>query len=231
MMHLKKLVIFSFQIFPIIFFGCKKELNQPLLVQSEISKEELSYIDSDDLKIYEVIHIEHDDEVDRHDTITYLLKQEVLDTFIDNTNTINRVVNYYKFDSNTSNWIFYKKGLFSLEGNSWIKKNDNIARVALKFPFSTSLNWNSFAYNDVDPFQLQYKRIHHEFKQDEMKYDSTVIVGTSTFYTMVDFKKQFEIYAKHKGMIYSYSKNLVIRNYDTLNVRLGEEWYYTLKNK
>ena len=231
MIQLKKRVIFSFLIFPIIFLGCKKELNQPSFIHSAISKEELSYIDGDERKIYEVIHIIHDDEVDRHDTISYQLKQEVLDTFIDNTNTINKVVNYYKFDVNTSNWIFYKKGLFCLEGNSWIKKNDNVSRVALKFPFSTSINWNAFAYNDLEPIQLQYKRIHLGFKLKELEYDSTVTVGTTIFYTMVDFKKQFEIYAKHKGMIYSYSKNLVIRNYDTLNVRLGEEWYYILKNK
>jgi len=159
----------------------------------------------------------------------YLLKQEVQDTFIDNTNRINKVVSYYKFDAITSSWNFFKKGLFSMQGNAWVKKLDNVSRVVLKFPFSTSMNWNIYQYNDLPPLQYQYKNINKKMILNGIEIDSTLIVGSSVFYSLVDFEKQFEVYEKNKGMIYSFSKNLVIRNFDTLNVRLGEEWFYTLK--
>ena len=221
----------SLSMISLVVLGCKKDISKPLSLDASISKDEFRYIDGDDSKVYEVQHIVHDDEVDKHDTITYLLKQEVYDTFIDNSNTINKVVNYYKFDSFSSSWVFYKKGTFSIMGNSWVKKLDNISRVAIKFPFSTSINWNAFPYNDIPPVQLMYKQLHQKVTLSGVEYDSTLTLGATPLYTLVDFKKQFEIYAKNKGMIYSYYKDLIIRNFDTLNVRLGEEWYYTLKNK
>ena len=213
----------------LVFVGCKKEYVQPILKSTDINRDELSYIDNDESKVYEVVHIIHDDEVDRHDTISYLLRQEVSDTFVDNTNTINKVVSYFKFEAISSSWIFFKKGLFSMKGNSWVKKLDNVSRVVLKFPFSTSINWNVFSYNDLLPLQFQYQQIHKKISINGLEIDSTLTVGSPIFYSLVDFKKQFEIYEKNIGMIYSYSKDLTIRNFDTLNVRLGEEWYYTLK--
>ena len=229
-MNLLKISIFlCFFSLALVFVGCKKEFVQPVLKSTDINRDELSYIDNDETKVYEVVHIIHDDEVDRHDTITYLLRQEVSDTFIDNANTINKVVNYFKFDAISSSWIYFKKGLFSRKGNSWVKKLDNISRVVLKFPFSTSINWNVFSYNDLPPLQFQYQQIHKKIAFNGLELDSTLTVGSPIFYSLVDFKKQFEIYEKNIGMIYSYSKDLTIRNFDTLNVRLGEEWYYTLK--
>lgn len=214
-----------------VLVGCKKESSISNLQPISINKDELSYIDNDEIKIYEVVHIIHDDEVDRHDTIKYLLKQAIQDTFVDNTNTINKVVDFYKFDKVTSSWIFFKKGLFCMVGNSWVKKMDNISRVVLKFPFSKTINWNVFQFNDLPPLNFQFQNIHEKFILNGVAIDSTLTVGSTLFFSLVDFKKQYEVYEKHKGMIYSYSKDLVIRNFDTLNVRLGEEWYYTLKNK
>ena len=109
------------------------------------------------------------------------------------------------------------------------RKSYNPMKVSDLQQLTPSINWNVFSYNDLPPLQFQYQQIHKKISFNGLELDSTLKVGSPVFYSLVDFKKQFEIYEKNKGMIYSYSKDLTIRNFDTLNVRLGEEWYYTLK--
>jgi hypothetical protein len=70
--------------------------------------------------------------------------------------------------------------------------------------------------------------MHTPLKVDEYNFDSTVTVIQNNYFTLVDYKRQTETYAKNIGMISKYYKNLKIKNFDTLQVKKGEEWFYTI---
>ena len=73
-----------------------------------------------------------------------------------------------------------------------------------------------------------YDHIHELTTLGANSFDSTVTVVQSDLISLVDFKKQREVYAKNVGMIQKYSKDLVIENFDTLNPKSGMEIFYNL---
>ena len=50
------------------------------------------------------------------------------------------------------------------------------------------------------------------------------------FFSLVDYQKAYEIYAKDIGLVEIYWKDLVINNFDTTDIIRGEEIYWQYLN-
>jgi len=55
-----------------------------------------------------------------------------------------------------------------------------------------------------------------------------VVVEQEEFSSLVDHRRKYEVYAKGVGLIHKYYKDLEIQNFDTLNVKNGNEVFYYL---
>ena len=61
-----------------------------------------------------------------------------------------------------------------------------------------------------------------------IEYDSTVIVEKENFISFIDFKRNYDVYARNVGKIKSVYKDLSIDNSDTTDILKGAEIYYEL---
>ena len=120
-------------------------------------------------------------------------------------------------------WIIIKNKL-SLLG---LRLEDQ-RKVKLVFAPTSSKQWDINAYNSLTAQFASYDHIHELTTLGANSFDSTVTVIQADFISLVDFKKQREVYAKNVGMIQKYSKDLVIENFDTLHPKSGQEIFYNL---
>jgi hypothetical protein len=56
------------------------------------------------------------------------------------------------------------------------------------------------------------------------------VVDQENFFSMIDYRRKSEVYAKNVGMISKYYKALKISNFDTVKVKYGKELFYKLIN-
>jgi hypothetical protein len=58
--------------------------------------------------------------------------------------------------------------------------------------------------------------------------DSTIHVDEQDFFSLVDHRRKYEVYAKNIGLVYKMYKDNAISNFDTLQIRLGREIHYKI---
>lgn len=177
---------------------------------------------------YDVIEIHHDDAVDIHDTLKYILKVKIEDTLIDNKGDI-----AYKYER--SYWDSYNQ-IWQMK-DVWVAKitdkyaqlvEENIIKSKLYFPVSFDFEWNRNLFNDQEEDIVKYSSVHEAKTLTNILFDSTLTVSKDTYFTLVDFRKDYEVYAKNIGLISKTYKNLRISNFDTLKVKTGDELFYTV---
>ncbi len=207
--------------------SCKKTINIPL---KEGFSSEIDYfgLKKGNYIEYNVVHIVHDDEVDIHDTLKFKFKTLVGDTFTDNQGR--KASKFYRFTWNDLNDSWKIKDVWStiIEGKNAELVEENQYIIKLTFPVKLSTPWNPSVLSISNPDNYVYSMIHKPINISSYHFDSTLTVLQNKYYTLVDYKFQNETYARKIGMISKYYKNLRIKNFDTLQVKKGEEWYYTL---
>ena len=207
--------------------SCEKTVNIP---EKENFSSDIDYfgIKKGNFIEYLVTHIVHDDEVDIHDTLQFKFKTSIGDTFLDNQDR--RASKFFCYTWNDINDTWKIKDVWSaiIDGKNAILVEENQTLVKLSFPLKLSTQWNPSIYSTVNNEMYNYTAIHKPFKINSYYFDSTISVLQNNYYTMVDYKRQTETYAKNIGMISKYYKNLRIKNFDTLQIKKGEEWFYTL---
>ena len=218
--------IFLFYV-SVFLISCKKTLSIP--VQEEVSSD----IDYFGLKKgnyieYNVVHIIHDDEVDVHDTLKFKIKTLIGDTFTDNQGE--KSSKFYRFTWNDINDTWKIKDVWStrIEGKNAELVEENQRIIKLTFPIKLSTSWNATVLSIINPENYVYSMINKPLNISTYHFDSTLTVMQNKYYTLVDYKHQTETYARKIGMVSKYYKNLKIKHFDTLQVKKGEEWFYTL---
>jgi hypothetical protein len=178
---------------------------------------------------YDVVEISHDQNAAiPHDTLSYQLKTEIGDTLIDNEGRITN--RYYRYKRNTSfdAWVLTDVWTTIVVDNRAEIVEENIRRVALRFPINSSLVWNPNQFNFLPAQQAYYEDIHKPVVVHSISLDSTVKALTVKELSLVSYAHQYEVYAKKVGLVRKYFKDLKIANFDTLNILSGKELYYTL---
>lgn len=211
---------------PIILLGnlisCKKSSNEPEKLYTEyFGLYKGRYI------IYDVTEINHDvDATVKHDTLNYQIKTRIGKDFIDNEGRT--ASEFLRFKRNLSNDPWVEKDLWTtiINNNKAELVEENQRVIKLIFSPSNYKTWNANAYNNLDPLDCSYSAIHVPYKVGNTNFDSTLVVNQQSYYTLVDCKRKFEVYASKVGLVYKYYKDLRINNFDTLDVEKGTEIYY-----
>lgn len=204
-----------------VFFACKKNNATVNLHHGYFGLTDGRYV------IYDVIEINHDvDASVKHDTDFYQLKTWIGQEYIDNQGRSAREFLRFKREDINSNWQQSDLWTAIIESNKAELVEENQRIVKLVFPPTLTKVWNMNAFNNDEEIECSYARVHDAYSVGTLTFDSTLTVDQQSFYSLVDCKRKFEVYANHIGLVYKYYKDLRINNFDTLDVEKGKELYY-----
>ncbi len=178
--------------------------------------------------IYDVYEMNHDDAINVHDTIHYQLKTWIDSIYIDNEGRTNKQFKRYKRDNDMSSWVLIDVWTAIIDGNNAELVEENQRKVKLVFPIFLNTTWNPNAFNNLGVETSTYSRVHKSLSLNGYNFDSTATVLQKDFLSLVDCRKQWEIYAANVGLVYKFYKDLEIENFDTLSVIKGNEIHYSL---
>lgn len=178
--------------------------------------------------VYDAMDIFHDDDSNIHDTTRYLLKTVIGDVYIDNSERSGYEYKRYKSFDNGNNWVLSDvwTALINQTNFEMVEENERIVRLI--FPPRKNKSWDINAFNVEDERTVYYDYIHEKMYLGNSFFDSTLMVKEDDFFSLVDYRRQYEIYAKNVGLIQKVYKDLTIEGFDTLAVKRGSELYLTL---
>ena len=179
--------------------------------------------------IYQAMEISHDENANvPHDTTFYELKTEIGDTLYDNEGRLVYRFNRYKRSGIFNPWQLTDVWTTVVSENRAEIVEENIRRVALRFPIKSNTVWDPNQFNFLPSQQGYYERIHEPYSTGYVNSDSSVHAFSVKELTLVSYKNQYEVYGKNIGLMKKYFKDLQISNFDTLNVKQGKELFLTL---
>jgi len=202
--------------------SCKKDEVQLDRHEAYYGLEENRYV------TYEVMEIVHNvDHLIPHDTSRYFLKTVVGDTFIDNQGRIAREFLRYKRVNPNDAWQQTDLWTAIIADNRAELMEENQRTVKLVFPIFLNKSWNANAFNTGSALDCYMNPIHVPLKVGALIFDSTLTVEQEDFFSMIDYRRKSEVYAKGVGLVKKYYKDLKISSFDTLNIIKGKELFYT----
>jgi len=206
-----------------LVFSCKKS-NPPFQFHyNYFDLSEGRYID------YRVKEIHHDTGASNpHDTLNYLLRTVIGDTIIDNEGRIARKFYRYKRNSVIENWVLSDLWMALITNNRAELIEENQRIIKLVFKPTLTKEWNANSFNSFSELNCYYDDLHLEGNFNGFSFDSTLRVEQDDFISLVDYRRKHETYAKGIGLVSKFYKHLTIQNFDTLNVKNGDELFYTL---
>ena len=207
-----------------VVFSCKKDKDTTIIYGYEYFPVEIGHF-----VVYDVVDIFHDLDLEpAHDTSRYQIKEVIAEVLIDNEgDTIQKIKRYIRAND-TLNWtiqdIWTQKRTRSTA--EVVEENDRYIKMI--FAIAYNRTWNCNALNNEDIRECYYENIYEPYTVSGIVYDSTVIVEKRNFTSYIDFKREYDVYAKGVGKIKSVFKNLIIDEQDTTNIQKGPEIFYTL---
>ena len=200
--------------------SCGKDDAKPVLkfYDSYFPMETGIYID------YYVQEINHDaSSTVPHDTSTYYMRALIEDTIIDNQGRLaHKYIRLTRMEVD-DDWQVSDVWT-SINNNHKIELiEENMRKVKLILPPTTYDVWDANIYNSLSEMNCYYEDIHQPYSINSMSFDSSLTVQQENVLNLVEFKKKYEIYANHVGLVKKQFKDLVISNFDTLNITSGQE--------
>lgn len=216
----RNLVIGSIGIF--LFASCKKEETVPEFHTNYFGLTAGRFV------VYDVQEINHDiDNAIQHDTLSYQLKTVIGDTVIDNLGRVARKFLRYKRQDVNQNWQLTDVWTAILDGTLAELTEENQRLVKLILPPTTSKVWNPNSYTTLPALEAYYSGIHTSKTIGNIAFDSTLTVQQEDYFSMIDYRRKYEVYATGIGLVKKVYIDLVIEGFDKTNVQKGKEIEYT----
>ncbi|MFK8038865.1 MAG: hypothetical protein AB8B74_11280 [Crocinitomicaceae bacterium] len=178
---------------------------------------------------YQVRDIFHDIAlVPANDTSYYQIKIEYGESFLDDAGgAVVKIRRFIREDSQAA-WevkdVWYTKN--TGKRIEIIEEN----RRLIDFVFAPGLDesWDANALNTLASKESKFLYVHEPFNVTKYSFDSTCTVGHQDFTSFVDYNKEYDVFAKGIGKVYSVLKELTIDNFDTLDIVKGIEIEYKM---
>lgn len=207
----------------LFLFSCGKEESNPPLefFETYYPLESGVFVD------YYVQEIIHDDlSATPHDTLFYYLRAIIEDTVIDNEGRLAfKYIRMTRLDTLDA-WEVSDVWTTLKNDNKIELTEENRRMVKLILPPKDYTSWDANVYNSLNTMNCFYENIHQELSLNEFYFDSSIRVQQEDILNLVTYKKKYEVYANHVGLVKKYYKDVVISNFDTLNISSGIELIY-----
>ncbi|MEZ4938604.1 MAG: hypothetical protein R2799_13520 [Crocinitomicaceae bacterium] len=176
---------------------------------------------------YQVLEISHDINLNPSiDSNLYYLKVSIGEKILSNTgDSVNKLIFYTKPHPD-SMYLLDKVNTIYNNGFQGIYNLDNQKYIKLAFPARVGVNWNINACNTSDPLNSSVVQKDFSGSVNGINFSSLLLTEQLDFFSLVDYQKAYEIYAKDIGLVRIYFKDLTIQNFDTTQIKKGEEVYW-----
>ena len=181
--------------------------------------------------VYNAMEIRHDIQaLIPRDTNKYLLKTVIGENIIDLEGDSAFVFYRYWKINPEDEWVIKDVWTTKLKDRRAELVEENQRIIKLVFAPTADKIWNLNALNADPNMNVRYaaESLHKSHNINGLSFDSTIRVNQRDFFSLVDHRKQYEIYAKGVGLVYKFYKNNDILNFDTLNIRFGHEIHYSV---
>ncbi len=218
MMRFSVLIISCISLLTLV--GCKKN-DPPKFHWEYFGLEQGRYV------IYDVMDIEHDQALGKHDTSIYQLKTVWGDTIIDNEGRVAREFIRYKRSDASAPWVLTDVWTGIIDGIRGELIEENQRKVKLVFAPTLAKVWDANAYNMLGEMQCYYRDIHQDTIINNYILDSTVVVEQEEFVSLIDTVKKYEVYAKGIGLVGKFYRDNQYQ-FGNSEVVLGTESFYKI---
>ncbi len=205
-----------------LLLSCKKQEAAPEFYYDYFPIEKGRYV------VYDVCEITHDEALAQHDTVYYQLKTLIGDTVTDNSGRETREFFRYTRPNASAAWQVQDLWTVYKDNHRLESIEENQRIIRLVFAVTKEKEWNPNAYNTMDPMEFYYSDLHTEKTVGNTLFQETVTVEEQDFFSLVDYRRKYEVYARKVGLIQRYYKDLRIENFDTLAAQKGTEQFYTV---
>src|SRR5690554_7750773 len=89
------------------------------------------------------------------------------------------------------------------------------------FAVKEGVEWDVNAFNPEEEELVYYSNVNSSRTINNIFFEKTTEVEYDDFFSLVDYRKMYEVYAEDVGLIKRSFKDLTIQNFDTLDVRKG----------
>ena len=155
------------------------------------------------------------------DTIKYFLKEQVGDSFINQTGGTTYTLNRYKRSDDTVAWVIDSVWAVIKSETNVVVSENNIPYAKLIFPVLDQKKWDGNAFNTIAEELYRYEHTYQPISLENIDFNSTITViheFNPDSIVMKDIRN--EIYAENVGLIY---KESIILHYCTENECLGKQ--------
>jgi hypothetical protein len=206
------------------FVSCKKDDATPVQFHYDYWPLETGHF-----VIYEVLEVKHDVQaLIQRDSSNYQLKIVIGDTLTDLEQDAAWKFFRYTRQTPSENWTLKDVWTTKLSGNRAELVEENQRVIKLVFAPTSEKEWNANAFNQFSPLNCYYTNLHKPATVNGISLDSTITVEQEDFFSLIDHRRKYEIYAKGVGLVYKFYKHHEIMNFDTLDIRKGNEIHYKL---
>lgn len=219
---MKKIALFIFTFCTLI--ACKQDKQVVNFGYGYFGLEEGKYVE------YDVMEIFHDADLNpAHDTTRYILKTLIGEEVEDNQGRMANKVFRFKFHPVTGELLDLRVWTAIIDGGRGEQTEENQRVIRLVFAVTNDKEWDINAYNTYDEQEAYYFDLNKEKTFNGFSFDSTVVVEYEDFFSLVDYKRKYDTYANHVGLVQRIDKDLTIANFDTLDIKKGTEVHYSLR--
>jgi hypothetical protein len=181
--------------------------------------------------VYDAMEIRHDVQaLIQRDTTRYFLKTVIGEPIIDLEGDV--AFKFFRYTKITieADWALRDVWTSKIKDRRAELVEENQRRIKLVFAPTSDKIWNINAFNADPELNVRYndESLHKNFSSGSFNFDSTIRVDQRDFFSLVDHRKQYEIYAKGVGLVHKFYKDNSILNFDTLNIRFGREIQYRI---
>lgn len=219
---IKNNLILLIVLFSTLFYSCREKIDPPEFGFDYFGLEEGRFV------TYEVTNIFHDAAVNVNDTSRFTLKTVVGEKILDNQGREVNKIFRYRYDSETNELIDQRvwTAIIADSRGEMVEENQRIIRLV--FAVRPGKTWNINAFNTMEEETAEYTDLHLPKSFGGQLMDSTTTVLYEDFFSLVDYIKKYDVYAKGVGLVQRSYKDLTIENFDTLAITKGTETHYQL---
>jgi hypothetical protein len=216
---MKQCLIFLFALFTL--FSCKKSDAPPYFGYEYFGLTEGRYVS------YDVMEISHDIS---SDTLRYILKTVVGENIVDNEGRTAKKIYRYAYDWETEELIDQRVWTSIIDQGRGEVVEENQRKIRMVFAVSIDKTWDVNAFIPEEKQEVFYEDINNPYTINSIYVDSSVRVEYEDFFSLVDYRRRYEVYGKNIGLIQRSFKDLTISNFDTTDIQNGTEQHYTLRD-
>lgn len=189
----------------IVVVSCnsKNETSEPFETNNQQEKYQYFPLDSGLWRVFEIIEINTDKEVNVCDTNVYYLMEKCGGVFVDNVGDTMRKIERYVRNSLSDNWLQSNTHVAYVKNNEAILVDENVRYLKLQFPLELGKTWNANKYNHIDTVQTLLSKVVqlNVSVAEPMAFDSVVVVERINESNIVSKKLQQEVYATNVGLV------------------------------